>query len=350
MLELAPSIMILLIFVVFPFINLMGVVVGYATGFLITRQAARQAGAQAKFAEALTAMLNESGGITQSGLGRFVKLKPVGGYQNSGTDLYVLATNYITNQTKNYGPNSPVPPPIDSSTFVYEYTVPGTFDVGPLIDMSTVPFLGGIPGLGPSARIHTVSQCVVEHPDGLGNDAASDDQFRSLIPPWQPPGQSGGPGVALADSGWNYPNIYQLIQNAGQTIVDEDVLQVYANTPAWTDTGIDVVPGQKVWIDLRADGLWNASPNMTLTDADGDVALGPSQGTAVLPTSPWGTLVGRLGAGNPFSVGKYQLNLVPPGTGRLYLIFNDGYDPTSQLLTDFTDNSGFQTVRIIVTK
>lgn len=331
--------MILLIFVVFPLINLMAVATGYGVAFLITNQAARQAASQPTFNDALAAMLNESGTLAQWGISRFAKLKPVGGYQGSGTDLYILATNYSTSQMTRIGPNKPVPPPVDSSTFVYEYCVPGTFDVGPMVDMSSVPFLGTVPGLGPPARICTTSDRVVEHPEGLG--AVSTGSQQSFTTPIPPPNSTGttppGPG---SGTGWNYPNIYQMIAAAGQTVISEDVLQVYANNANWTDTNIDVLPGQRVWIDLRADGLWNHDGGGQMTDADGDVAAGAMG--SIDPASPIGMLVAKMGNGSPFPVGNYELNLAPPGTGRLYLIQNDG--------ASWAGSEGLQTVRIIVTQ
>lgn len=340
MLELAPSIMILLVCVVFPFINLMGVVVGYATGFLITHQASRQAAAQPKFDDALAVMLSETGNLTQSGIGRFVKLKPIGGYQNGGTDLYVRATNYYSNQVQRFGPNTPLPPPIDASTFIYEYSVPGTFDVGPLVDMSTVPFLGGVPGLGPPARIRTVCDRVVEHPEGLGGGVATNDQFQSPIPPSSPSSQptapAGGP-AALADSGWNYPNIYQMIQSAGQTVIDETVLQVAANNANWTSTTINVPPGAKIWIDYRADGLWTVDPSNPVFDANGLPGGNPTDGYGFQE----GAMLGKLDNGQPFFLGNRQWNFTPPGTGSLQLVCNDGPD-------SYVDNSGTMTVRVIV--
>lgn len=341
LLELAPAIMILLVVLIFPLINLMGVAVGYGVAFLITNQAARQAAAQPTFGDALSTMHDESGSILQMGVARFAKLRPVAGYQNCGTDLYVIASNYITSNVTEHGPNRPVPPPIDTNAFIYEYRVPGTFEVGPMIDMSSIPCLDAIPGLGSPARISVASDRAVEHPAGLAGLHSTSAQFNTPMPPpvsTNSNSGSGGKSGAGEECGWNYPNIYQLIAAAGQTVVEEEVLQVYANNWTFTNTGIDVVPGQKVWIDLRSDGLWNYSPGGGMMDADGNqFGLKGS----ICPMSPLGMLVGKFDAGLPFPVGRFQLNLAPPGTGRLHLSQNHAGAGVGE---------GAQTVRIIVTQ
>lgn len=350
MLELVPSIFILLFFVVFPLINLMGLVVGNAVCNLVTNQAASLAAAQPTFNDALAAMANESGMMFQSGFARFVKLRPVSGFTNIGTDLYIHATNYTSNQVTKYGPNVPLPPPVDTSTFVYEYQVQGSFDVGPIVNMSSMPFIGGIPGLGAPARFTTSAMRLVEHPQGLDGAPLSGQTFTTPIPPPipSPPPPTAPPPAGTVDSGWNFPNIYQAIANAGQTVVDEEVLRVDAINANWTATSIMCDSNTKIWIDYRSDGSWSwgNGPNAPMVDANGD--SNPINNGSPYDGFPMGAMVGKIGANGPiFLLGKEKWNFIPPGTGELFIMFADSDQNGSADPRVWSDNTGSQTVRVV---
>ncbi|MGH9550549.1 MAG: hypothetical protein ACRD3W_14310, partial [Terriglobales bacterium] len=235
--------------------------------------------------------------------------------------------------------NTPVPPPIDTSTWVYECTATVKCTVGPLINLSFVPWIGLIPGLGKPAIICLSASRAAEYPRGL---AGKGNLLRSDL--WVPaldPNPSVPPRNGIDDSGWNYPDIYRVIKRAGQTIVDQDVLQVPAKDANWTGTTIVVQPGEKLWIDLRSTGQWTTWTGVRpLTDANGATFL-PPDGPA--PNVPEGTLVAKVGTGPAFKVGTSFMNYAPGQSGKVQLIDNDQANA-------YNDNSGVQTVRIILTR
>lgn len=351
LLEIVPSIMILLFFVVFPLINLTGLVVGNAVCHLVTNQAASLAAAQPKYKGSLSEMSNESSNMYQTGFAKFVRLRPVNGFGGLGTDLYIHATNYMSNKVTKYGPNSPLPPPVDTATYVYEYQVQGEFDVGPIVNMSSMPFIGTIPGLGPPARLTTSAMRLVEHPEGLSNDSTPSQSFMSTVPPMIPSTVPGPSGPA-ATEGWNFPLMYQAIAAAGQTVVDEEVLQVDSTNSNWTPTSVQCDSATRVWIDYRSEGSWRWGPGEPMVDADGT----PGQLCAVGPFAgiPLGAMIGKVGVnGQPFLLGKEKWNFIPPGVGELFIMCADSGEADASGNPDpysWTDNDGIMTVRVVAAK
>jgi hypothetical protein len=64
-----------------------------------------------------------------------------------------------------------------------------------------------------------------------------------------------------------------------------------------------------------------------------------------MPSAPQAGLIGEVGSSSPFMVGTDLLNYAPGQTGPVQLIFNDNSESGG-----YTDNVGFQFVRIIVTE
>jgi hypothetical protein len=138
---------------------------------------------------------------------------------------------------------------------------------------------------------------------------------------------------------WRRPNIYQQIQAAGQTVVSVNVLIVQANNSNWTPALVFTKPGEKLWIDSQAIGLWNSQPGTQFFDANGDPA---NKALASIPTLPPSSLAGKVGTSTPFLVGDDLFNYPITTVGGLSMIMNDG--------ANWTDNSGAQLVRVIVTQ
>jgi hypothetical protein len=177
------------------------------------------------------------------------------------------------------------------------------------------------------------------------------------VPP--PPGPiSGNPGLNTSgfdNSGWNYPGIYNSIAQMGLTIVAENVLIVDANSK-WVNTGINVNPGEQIWIDSRANGNWqiNQCPVM---DANGY----PPNTSSLAPylvdqSASIGELIGCVGTPPSvppssggitsqqfFAVGDTLMNFPVTGTGVVSMQINDNDCHT-------TSGTGLQEVRIIVTR
>jgi hypothetical protein len=343
--ELPLTLTILVFFVVMPMIDLVGLATGACTAYLLAHETASRASQQRRYADAVDSIQTTAASFNQTGFSHFAKMVPVGGYGGSGVDLYVDASNYRTNMTNRFGPNSPVPAPIDLSSWVYECTTQATFEIGPTIDLSFVPLLGLVPGLGKPALLTYCASRAAEHATGLEQSAppGGNNNGGSVPPLNQTPSQTNFSGIL--QSGWDLPNIYELIAAAGQTPVSEQVVVVDANNWQWTDTGINVGPGQKVWLDLRADGSWtNKSSGIPMSDANGIPE--PFQNTFVDPNAGAAALIGKVGSSTPFFVGTSFQNYAPGSVGEVSLICND----TPNSPSSYVDNVGKQTVRVILTQ
>lgn len=356
--EFPIALFILLFLVLFPFINLLSVATAAATVCLMSHSAVSRAAAQEKYDLALKAMSDEADSFLGSGFAALARLRPQSGYQGSGCDLYVTATNYRGQDVRRHGPNQPVPPPVDTSQWIYEYCCQCTCDAGPAIDLSFVPFIKDVPGIGKPLRLTATAQRVVEHPEGLsgkGNaaDARSNKYFESKV---QAAGESAAAGVQVAESGWDFPNLYAQIAQAGQEVVESTVLKVPANRASLTDTTLDVAPGQRLWFDFKSDGKWSFDTGRQV-DADGEAGLtylgsGVAVQTNVSLPSPGttqGSLVGHVITPGEewappetfFFVGRDKRDYEPKSSGRVALMMNDSF---------FYDNKGELTVRIVVTR
>jgi hypothetical protein len=348
---------ILLVIIAVPFVNLIGIACGEAAGMLIVRQTARAAATQPQFNASLSAMQQQANQQLSSGFARLVNMVPVGGYQGCGVDLYIMSTGINNGKAVVYGRDEPVPPPIDQTNNIYECSTRAFFDVGPILNMRGVPWLGGVPGLGKPVRLGFRSDRAAEYPTGLtGNPNAA-------ISDANPPGFNSVPSSNSVNggtngSGWRNPQIYQEIANAGETIVQENVVIVEAANPNWTSSGVTVQAGDQVWLDTQAQGTWltdTLEDQSTLANLGGNIPAPASNAFGILNTTdangsptmlykglPMGALVGQMGSGNPFLLGIQQTNLAPPGSGPLNLAAN----------SDFNNycNSGAVTVRIIVTQ
>ncbi|MGH9551627.1 MAG: hypothetical protein ACRD3W_19740, partial [Terriglobales bacterium] len=240
--ELAPVLMILLVFVVLPLIDLAAVGTGMATIVLTTHEVAARAANQQTYDNALSMMAAEANSMLATGFARFAGMRPTGGYQTCGIDLYIESTNFRNNgTTQEFGPNTPVNGAIDPTQNIYEVNARAHFQVGPAISFAAIPGLSAVPGLGKPADINFTVARSVEHPAGLGKLATDptastasvtkfDRAVRNTVPPPNIPGVPTPPSLMAGfdPSGWNFPGIYQAIAAAGKTIVSENVLIVKA--------------------------------------------------------------------------------------------------------------------------
>jgi hypothetical protein len=101
----------------------------------------------------------------------------------------------------------------------------------------------------------------------------------------------------------------------------------------WTDTGIDVRPGEVIDFDVNG-GIQLSTDSSDIADPDG-ARSGRRASQAPLRTARAGALIARIDNEAPFLVGN-QRSVRAVAGGRLYLGVNDD---------DLTDNSGhFQVV------
>lgn len=345
--EWAPSLVVLLL-IVLPAINLIGLACGAATVFLAALQCSSRASVSTSLNNAIDAITAESTSVIESSMGKFSKLRPVGGVNNCGADLYINATDVFSSKTVVYGPNSPLPV-VDTAANVYELAVKTCFLVGPIIDMSGVPLMKDVPGVGRAAAITCSWHRVLERAPLFAKSkilaqGASPGDFAS------PPGQQGSQGADGADlEGWDYPSAGTSFKPMpGEEILDQKDLTVLASNPQWTNTGIKVEEGNRLSFDFLADGTWTGANGMHPGDlwppSDAD---GYTSGTLTFDGMPFGALIGKVGEnGTTFNIGKDLYNFTPPGTGMLFLIFNDDLANPSY---SYEDNSGQQDVRVYLT-
>jgi hypothetical protein len=372
MAELPPALFVFLLLIMFPVLDLIAVGTGMATAILLTNEAADRAASQPDYGSALAAMVQQSNQGLNTGFAQFAKLKPAEGYLSSGTDLYVEATNFRSGgKTTTFGPNQPLPPPVDTSSNVYEYNVKSAYYAGPLISLHFVPIIGDVPGLGQPARLTFASARAVEHPDGL--DGVAGNGSSGSVAGGSSGGTSGGTvakfdrtiisdkvgiSAGLDQSGWNYPDMYKRISQAGETVVSEAVFIVPANTTTWVPANLGAQPGQHLWLDSKAVGQWDAggSPPMTMTDASGGMGGLPlpfsTIGPGLLSVANMQALVAYAGNNPPayaatsydltgtFLVGDNLLNYPLTQSGPLVFGINDGAP---------SDNLGAQMVKVIIT-
>jgi hypothetical protein len=165
--EFGPALFIFFFFALFPMLNLVGVAIGFTTVQMIAQQTATAAAASTSYSQGLTAMQTTANNLQATGFAKFAKLVPVGGFSSCGCDLYVARTDITSQAITSFGPNTPMPAPIDSTKYIYEYQVKATYQILPFVNMSGVPFIGAVPGLGAPASVQYAGSRAVEYPDGL---------------------------------------------------------------------------------------------------------------------------------------------------------------------------------------
>ena len=167
MMELPPALLVFFFAVLFPLINLMGLAVGTATIAMIGQQTVQAAANASSYGQALNSMQTCAQNMMNTGFAKFAKLKPVQGYNQCGTDLYVLITTIASNKVQSTAANQPISQAIDTTNNLYEYQTRVVYKVVPFINMSGIPLVKNIPGVGSDSEIQWVSTSNVEFPDGL---------------------------------------------------------------------------------------------------------------------------------------------------------------------------------------
>lgn len=168
MAEFAPALFVFFFIILFPLINLTAIGTGAATVYLIARQCAAKAGDSTTFGEALISSEAAAYDLWGGGFGAFANLVPIGGFNNSGVDIFIVDTNINTNVSRRYGPNTPfVTRTRNPDEHLYAYEAVATYDVGPFMNLHSVPWIGDVPGVGRPARLSFRAARNIEHPEGL---------------------------------------------------------------------------------------------------------------------------------------------------------------------------------------
>jgi hypothetical protein len=103
----------------------------------------------------------------------------------------------------------------------------------------------------------------------------------------------------------------------------------------WTNTGFNVARGQylrfepsgEIRLSMNGDDIGRPAGALNARHAD----------KATIPTIPVGALIGRVGNGQPFSIGDTTMAFDMPDSGRLFLGVNDDH---------VQDNSGNYVVKV----
>ncbi len=365
--EFGPVVYVLFLIVLLPLLDLSALLVAGATQFLTTNDLAAKAATQANYSASLSSMVSEAYRFQSNGLARFVHMVPEGGYTGCGDDMYVLTTDLASGTVTSSEANQTVGSPVNTSAAMYELSIKSIYNVSPLVSLDAVPVLQNVPGIGKPATLTFIANRPVEHPGGLesspqggvgsGGGGGNVNPFNRVSdnPNNMPP-----PSPIT----WRNPNIFQQIQNAGQTVVNVAVVNVQANynqsagapPGGWVNTGVTLQAGQNVWLDTQATGNWgcpDGSPsgedakgtpgtlnNYASYDLDyNNMYLLGYIGTP--PILPYGFSSGGT-KGDPHFVpsGNFLLNYPVKFSGPLSMGCND-----NQL-----DDFGSQMVRIIITQ
>jgi hypothetical protein len=116
-------------------------------------------------------------------------------------------------------------------------------------------------------------------------------------------------------------------QNARTVVVPSNV--------QWTNTGFNVTRGQ--YLRFEPSGEIRLSMNGEDMARAAGAPDGRRADKATIPTIPVGALIGRVGNGEPFSIGDTTTAFDMPANGRLFLGVNDDH---------FPDNSGNFVVKV----
>jgi len=157
-------------------------------------------------------------------------------------------------------------------------------------------------------------------------------------------------------TGWKTPNIFKLIEDAKQKVVAQTIVRVDSRSKDWKLLdGITVRPSDRIWFDCKADERCDFMCPQDAVSTNNSVMDAAGRKGSLVHGFNVGSLIGRIGD-HVFFVGTSALNMVPPATGDVRLIFNDGREQEKDIpLTGgdaevYTDNKGAFTVRVVVTE
>lgn len=186
--EFGPAMWIFFVMILFPLFNLVQFACSVATVALIARQAAQACASSPDYSDGLTAARNTATTIATSGFGKFGCLKPANQY---GISVYIDQTNVASKQQTVFGPDTPMTTAVDSTNNIYEIETRCLYDVGPMLPMQNVPYIGDIPLIGKAYRLGFSSERAAEFPDGLSTQGNATGSGSTT-------GGTGGTGGAAA--------------------------------------------------------------------------------------------------------------------------------------------------------
>lgn len=193
--EFGPALVILFLIIFVPMLNLVAWGWGMATANFITSQSAKAAAVSENYDVALSSAVSTAADLSNSYFGRLAHLKPVDGFNDSGLDLYVVATNILTNRVTIFGPNTAVTGAIDTTNNVYEYQVQTKYEIAPFLNLGKAPMIGSIPIISKPTMLSFTSQQSAEYPNGLlGAGPATGSGATPKLKIWNAPDSTNSSG------------------------------------------------------------------------------------------------------------------------------------------------------------
>jgi hypothetical protein len=163
--EFAPVLIVLFLLTVFPLLNGLGIAIGYVNAAALSIHWASLAAGSTGMESATSTVLQDGASNMKGGLAQMVKLNI------ARQEVFALRTDIRSKDAIQYiGPDERAYPPLNESDYVYEYLVRTQFSQTPFINMSAVPFIKDIPGLGTNFTYYVSQLRATEHVDGLLND------------------------------------------------------------------------------------------------------------------------------------------------------------------------------------
>jgi hypothetical protein len=134
---------------------------------------------------------------------------------------------------------------------------------------------------------------------------------------------------------FNVPTLTTAAQPPAPTSTPAGRQVMVPSNVAWVDTGITVRKGQRFRIVGSGDVRLSSNADDVATPAGAaSYRFSPK---APIPTIPVGALIGKIGNGAPFSIGRTENAFTMSDNGRLFLGINDDY---------VADNVGTYTVYV----
>jgi len=151
----------------FPLINIFVFACGAAIVYFNASQTATIAANSTSHEAALGAIESAGKSLSSSDWLKAAKIQPIGGFANSGMDLFVVATEIKTSRTTIGLANRSWPTKVDTDKMGYEYLLRSNVNVGPFLNLPVNSPLDGIPIVGKATPISMSFNRQIEHPDGL---------------------------------------------------------------------------------------------------------------------------------------------------------------------------------------
>jgi len=296
-------------FVLLPIFNMLGLIAGFGFSQMAAQFISQETAKAASIDSALANMCRATQTYCQLAPCQLLKISPVGGYQASGSNLYIVETAIQTGKSTYYNVVDFSTISVDTSQNIYEACVKSTFNVGPLVQLQYMSF---IPGCGKPLPLNFSTFQSLQDPQALIASAKATNLNSSAT---GAAGLTGNPsdwlGQATLDK-WYYPGNWNALLIPGQQISQSNVVSVLATNSNLTDSGLYAKKGSRILVNPTYNQKW-IDHYQDLVTYYGDRSMQPING--FYP----GMLIIQFGRnGQPFFVGASTSTLMVPNDGEVY--------------------------------